>query len=398
LPHLLIKQKRLSSLLMKNCAKTITKPQSGTHKIPTHTSPKRTLSTLHTCVIVISSPLRSNNSNPQTQSKWFQLRHRQLSNQPTLQRQRPCRDIWRSAPELSATRHRSSDSDEEPQRRARQGWRHRISPNIPSVASHRTPLGPRHRSFDFTTTNKPRQTQGHAGEDPNTTTKSMSPTLLVPTIVATKALARTPRPSIGPACRCPAPKMKPPRGKMTLRRRHRPITKIKFFPWRCTITYLCVRGAAAMQRCLQEGQRRPQPPPSQVAVQNWDKVFTLACSTPSTAQGPAPTPERPPSNLPAEEEAPTSAAVNRTSQRPHRSPCRTASAKKKIQCTRHHADRWHMECIFSKNMECMKIKFIQYVQNCKLENEIKKKPAGLGPAHVSWGVRGGSLFSATGGE
>jgi hypothetical protein len=157
LPHPLIKHKRLSSLLIKSWAKTITKPQSGTHKIPTHTSPKRTSSTLHTGVIVITSSLWSNNSNPQTQSKWLRLCHRQSSNQPTPLRS--CKDIWRSTPELSHQRQdNTAPTRTESHKGVRQGWRGRRSPNWPPVASHRTPLGPRHRSFDFTTTNKPRQT------------------------------------------------------------------------------------------------------------------------------------------------------------------------------------------------------------------------------------------------
>jgi hypothetical protein len=45
---------------------------------------------------------------------------------------------------------------------------------------------------------------------------------------------------------------------------------------------LCKRGAAAMQRCLQEGKRQPQPPPSLVGQRAETGSFTQATSTPSS--------------------------------------------------------------------------------------------------------------------
>jgi hypothetical protein len=56
LPYLLIKQKRMSSLLMENRAKTITKPLSGVHKKPHSNLPKTVSSRQRTSVIVITSP------------------------------------------------------------------------------------------------------------------------------------------------------------------------------------------------------------------------------------------------------------------------------------------------------------------------------------------------------
>jgi hypothetical protein len=89
---------------------------------------------------------------------------------------------------ISATNARQciSDSEEELRRRTRQGWHRGRSSNGPPVASHRTPPGTRHRSFDFTATNNPRQTHGHAEEEPTTSTSAMSPTSLDITIVATE--------------------------------------------------------------------------------------------------------------------------------------------------------------------------------------------------------------------
>jgi hypothetical protein len=90
-----------------------------------------------------------------------------------------------------ATRQRSSDTEEELRRRTRQGWRRERSPNGPPVASHRTPQGPRHHSFDFTATNKPRQTHGHVEEESTTATEATSPTSLDTTIVTTEASTQT---------------------------------------------------------------------------------------------------------------------------------------------------------------------------------------------------------------
>jgi hypothetical protein len=102
-----------------------------------------------------------------------------------------------------ATRQHSSDSDKERRRRTRQGWRRGRSPNGPPVTSHRTPQETPHRSFDFTATNKPRQTHEHAGEEPTTTTKAASPTSLDTTIVATEASTQPPCPPlVFPFCFC----------------------------------------------------------------------------------------------------------------------------------------------------------------------------------------------------
>ena len=45
----------------------------------------------------------------------------------------------------------------------------------------------RRRNFDFTATNKSRQSHGHAGEEPTTTTNATPPTMLTTVIVATEA-------------------------------------------------------------------------------------------------------------------------------------------------------------------------------------------------------------------
>ena len=47
--------------------------------------------------------------------------------------------------------------------------------------------GPRHRSFDSTATNKPRQYRGHAGEEPTTATIAASPTSLPPSSLPQKS-------------------------------------------------------------------------------------------------------------------------------------------------------------------------------------------------------------------
>jgi hypothetical protein len=89
----------------------------------------------------------------------------------------------------------------------------------------RMPPGPRHHSFDFTTiTNKPRQSRGHAGEEPTTSTITASPISLLPSSLPQKP-RRQHRRSTGPARRCLAPKTKPPRGNTTPRRGHHPITQ-----------------------------------------------------------------------------------------------------------------------------------------------------------------------------
>jgi hypothetical protein len=55
-----------------------------------------------------------------------------------------------------------------------------------------------------------------------------------------------------------------------------------------------MRGVVAKQRYLQEGQRRPQSPPSPVPAQNRDRVFTQANNTSSAAHQSAPAPTSPP--------------------------------------------------------------------------------------------------------
>ena len=57
--------------------------------------------------------------------------------------------------------------------------------------------------------------------------------------------------------RCRAPKTKPPRGKTTPKRRHRPITRDQGFPLELQRRPdPCGRGATTMHQCLQEGQWR----------------------------------------------------------------------------------------------------------------------------------------------
>jgi hypothetical protein len=51
---------------------------------------------------------------------------------------------------------------------------------------------PTTRSFDFTATNKARQTREHAGEEPTTATDATTPTSLNITIVVTEASTQTP--------------------------------------------------------------------------------------------------------------------------------------------------------------------------------------------------------------
>jgi hypothetical protein len=165
---------------VKNRAKIITTAEWHT-KETSHTSPKRASSRQH----------KRHRHTPLLGGKRLRLSHRRSSNQPTPQRPRSNMKICaRTQPPM--TRQRSPNSEEELRRRTRQGWYHGRSPNIPLVASHRTPSGTRHRSFNFTATSKPRKTHKHVGEEPTNTTRAMSSTSLDTTIVATEASTQKP--------------------------------------------------------------------------------------------------------------------------------------------------------------------------------------------------------------
>jgi hypothetical protein len=183
-----------------------------------------------------------------------------------------------------ATRHHSSDYDEVLQTRTKQDWHRERSPSGPLVASHRMPHGPRHRSFDFTTTNNPRQTHGHAGEEPTTATKATSSISLHTTIVAIEVSRQTHR---RPACRCPAPKTKPPRGNTTPMCHHHLIKRIKDFPWSYTVDQICARG---VQKQYNDASRKVNDGRGPSLVQHRSETwsFTQASITPSSTQQPPP--------------------------------------------------------------------------------------------------------------
>jgi hypothetical protein len=163
-----------------------------------------------------------------------------------------------------ATKQRNSDSDGEPRRRTRHGWRRKRSSNEPPAACHRIPPGPRHRSFDFTATNQPRRSRGHAEEEPTTATIATSPPLLAPSSLPQKPRRQHRRlPQVSHA-NIQLQRRSPQEG---IRHQGAVIVrsiKIKSFPrsWSDPRG----RGAAAIQRCLQEDKRRPRPPPSLVTA------------------------------------------------------------------------------------------------------------------------------------
>jgi hypothetical protein len=129
----------------------------------------------------------------------------------------------------------------------------------------------------------------------------MSPTSLDSTIVATEASTQPPCLPLVPLADIQLKKTKPPRRNTTPGCRQRLITRIEGFPRNCTID-LSERDAPAKQRCLQESQRRPQPPPSLVQHRT-ETGFSPNC-TPSShrrrqahqsPQGTCPPGEAPPS-------------------------------------------------------------------------------------------------------
>lgn len=74
----------------------------------------------------------------------------------------------RARPQPPATIQHNFESHREKQRRTKHGQ----PLNVSHAACHGTSLGHFQCSFDFTTTNKPRQSHGHAGEEPTTSLQS----------------------------------------------------------------------------------------------------------------------------------------------------------------------------------------------------------------------------------
>jgi hypothetical protein len=154
---------------MKNRAKTITNRWAAHTGYPTHTFPKRVSSRQHTSVIVITSSLGGNTSNPEKTNKWLRLRQDDHQTNPHC-RGRAEKHENQCQNSTTIEGQRSSDSDKELWRRTRQGWRRRRSPNGPPVASHRTPPG-------STTAASTSQQQTSRGKPTNTPEKSRLPQL-----------------------------------------------------------------------------------------------------------------------------------------------------------------------------------------------------------------------------
>ena len=78
----------------------------------------------------------------------------------------------------------------------------------------------------------------------------------------------------------PSSKTKPPRGKTTPRRRHRPIIRSRVSPEEAEMAG-SVREECGSKSAMPPGRsRRPQPPPSLVTTQGRDRVFTRAPTPP----------------------------------------------------------------------------------------------------------------------
>lgn len=110
-------------------------------------------------------------------SKRLQRRRRQASTQPSSWR--PCRDTRRPVPKPSHPHQgqRSSDSDEELQRRIMQGWRRKRSPSGPRATGHRCHRDPASQ-LRLHSNKQAEVIHEHAEEQLTTTTIDEPPTLL----------------------------------------------------------------------------------------------------------------------------------------------------------------------------------------------------------------------------